>query len=178
LPTIIPDRERAIGACYDPRELMRSLLVLAVATIFAGCASARHYVQIAEGLSSPTVTEGIRVAPRMFSPSQFVEACRTAVPVARLEVEPDLLDLVLGNLYSLDSLTVVAVDGADIAVPGVPIVLEAEDTSPPVLQLRSDDPDLDQGRLRAIAPGEFRMRIRTTCGMPQAETIIRGRVGG
>jgi hypothetical protein len=76
----IQDRERAIGACYDPRELMRSLLALTVATILAGCASARHYVQIMEG--------------------------------------------------------------------------------------------------RAIGPGELRMRIRTTCGMPQAETIIRGRVGG
>ena len=150
-------------------------VVMAVAT--AGCASQRYYVQIAEGLSSATVTEGIQVAPRLFSAPQIVEACRTAVPVARLEVEPDELELTEGNVYSLNSLTVVAIDAADIAVPGVPIILEAEDRNPPVLQLRSDDPDLNEGRVRVIAPGRFRMRIRTTCGLPQVETVVEGRVG-
>jgi hypothetical protein len=155
---------------------MRAVLV-AVAVAVAGCAPTRHYVQIAEGLSSPSVTEGIRVAPRMFSAPQLVEACRTAVPVARLKVEPSELILTAGNLYQLSSITVVAVNAADLAVPGVPIVLEAEDTTPPVLRLRSDDPDLDQGRIRVLAPGKFRMRIRTTCGLPHAETIVEARAG-
>jgi hypothetical protein len=156
--------------------LMRGPLV-ALTVILTGCASSRHYVQIAEGLSSPSITEGIRVAPRMFSAPQLVEACRTAVSVARLKVEPSELILTAGNLYQLSSITVVAVDAADIAVPDVPIVLEAEDTSPPVLRLRSDDPDLDEGRIRVLGPGKFRMRIRTTCGLPQAETIVEARAG-
>lgn len=146
--------------------------------LLSGCASSRHYVQIAEGLSSPSVTEGIQVAPRMFSPPQLVEACRNTLPVARLKVEPAILELTQGNLYSLSSLTVVAVNGADVAVPGVPIVLEAEDTTPPVLQLRSDDPDLDEGRVRVIGTGRFRMRVRTTCGLPQAVAIVDARAGG
>ena len=152
-----------------------ALVALAVTSI--GCASTRHYVQIAEGLSSPSITEGIRVAPRMFSAPQLVEACRTAVPVARLKVEPSELILTAGNLYQLSSITVVAVDAADIAVPDVPIILEAEDTNPPVLRLRSDDPDLDEGRIRVLGPGKFRMRIRTTCGLPQAETVVEARAG-
>ena len=155
---------------------MRALL-LALAVAAGGCAPTRHYVQIAEGLSSPSITEGIRVAPRMFSAPQLVEACRTAVPVARLKVEPSELILTQGNLYQLSSITVVAVNAADIAVPGVPIVLEAEDTDPPVLRLRSDDLDLDAGRINVIGRGRFRMRIRTTCGMPQAETIVEARAG-
>jgi hypothetical protein len=155
--------------------LIRALLVsLAVAA--SGCATTRHYVQIAEGLSSPSITEGIRVAPRMFSAPQLVEACRTATPVARLKVEPAELILTQGNLYQLSSITVVAVNAADIAVPGIPIVLEAEDSNPPVLRLRSDDLDLDEGRIRVIGSGRFRVRIRTTCGMPQTETIVEARV--
>lgn len=155
---------------------MRGVLV-ALAAVLAGCAPTRHYVQIAEGLSSPSITEGIRVAPRMFSAPQLVEACRTAVPVSRLKVEPSELILTAGNLYQLSSITVVAVNAADIAVPAVPIVLEAEDTNPPVLRLRSDDPDLDEGRIRVVGPGKFRMRIRTTCGLPQIETIVEARAG-
>jgi hypothetical protein len=154
-----------------------ALLVVPMVVVVAGCASTRHYVQIAEGLSSPSITEGIRVAPRMFSAPQLVEACRTATPVARLKVEPSELTLTQGNLYQLSSITVVAVNAADIAVPAIPIVLEAEDTNPPILRLRSDDPDLDDGRIRVIGPGRFRLRIRTTCGMPQAETIVEARVG-
>jgi hypothetical protein len=150
------------------------LAVVGLAAVAAGCAPPRHFVRIAEGLSSPTVTEGIRVAPRMFSAPQLVEACQRAAPVARLRVDPVRLSLSPGNVYQLGSLTVVAVNRADVAVPGVPIVLEAEDATPPVLRLQSDDPDLDQGRVRVIGPGEFRMRIRTTCGT-QVETIIRGR---
>ena len=158
---------------------LRPVLVAALACAVvgaAGCTSSRYYVQIAEGLSSPSVTEGIRVAPRMFSAPQLVEACKNAVPVERLRVEPQELDLAQGNVYALNSLTVVAVNAADIAVPGIPIVLEAEDANPPVLQLRSDDPDLNEGRVRVIGPGRVRMRIRAMCGMPFAETIVEARV--
>jgi hypothetical protein len=151
--------------------------MVALTVTLAGCAPTRHYVQIAEGLSSPSITEGIRVAPRMFSAPQLVEACRTASPVARLKVEPSELILTEGHLYQLSSITVVAVNAADVAVPGVPIVLEAEDTSPPVLRLRSDDPDLDEGRIRVLGPGRFRMRVRTTCGLPHAETVVEARAG-
>ena len=143
----------------------------------AGCAPTRHYVQIAEGLTSASITEGIRVAPRMFSAPQLIEACRTAVPIARLKVEPSTLILTQGNLYQLSSITVVAVNAADIAVPAIPIVVEAEDTNPPVLGLRSDDPDLDEGRIRVVGPGKFRVRIRTTCGMPQSETVVEAVAG-
>lgn len=151
--------------------LRRGTIILATALLVTGCA--RHYVQIAEGLSSPTSAEGIRIAPRQFTTRQLIDACREAVPIERLEVIPSTLELTQGNVYALGTLTVVAVNSADVAMPNVPIVIEAEDT--PVLRLASDDPDLDQGRLRVVGPGTFRMRIRTTCGN-DAEATIEGRV--
>lgn len=150
---------------------MRGIAIVALALLVTGCA--RHYVQIAEGLSSPTSAEGIRIAPRTFTTQQLIEACREAVPIERLEVLPSTLELMQGNVYALGTLTVVAVDAADVAQPNVPIVIEAEDTR--VLRLTSDDPDLNQGRLRVVGTGSFRMRIRAACGN-DAEAIIEGRV--
>jgi hypothetical protein len=112
----------------------------------------------------------------MFSAPMLVDACKSATAVNRLKASPETLEISRGNRYSLSSLTVIAVNGADIAVPGLPIVLEVEDRVPPVLQLRSDDPDLNEGRVLAVGTGSFRMRVRTMCGEPFAETVIEGRV--
>jgi hypothetical protein len=149
----------------------------------SGCASSGvrsrstdYFVPIAEGLSSATITEGIRVAPRMFSAPQLTEACRDPRIVERLKVAPERLEMAPDGRYSLSSLSVVAVNGADLAMPGIPIVLEAEEIMPPVIALRSDDPDLNQGRLHAVRPGRFQMRIRTMCAGPQVERIIEARV--
>jgi hypothetical protein len=154
-----------------------AVIILGV-LLLAGCALKRdrHFVRIAEGLTSPTISEGIRVAPRMFSAPTLVDVCKSATSVDRLKVSPETLELSRGNRYSLSSLTVIAVNGADITVPGLPIVLEVEDREPPVLQLRSDDPDLNEGRVLAIGTGSFRMRVRTICGEPFVETVIEGRV--
>ena len=159
--------------------MLRLLIGAMIMAMAAGCAARkrdRYFVQIAEGLTSPTITEGIRVAPRMFSAPALVAACKEIKVVERLEVAPETLELTLGTRYSLNTLTVVAVNAADIAIPATPIVLEVEDTEPPVLQVRSDDPDLDAGRIRAVGAGEFRMRVRTICGTPYVETLIKGRV--
>ncbi len=134
------------------------------------------YVTIAEGLTSATLTEGIRVAPRQFTASQLVEACKDPRVVDRLEVAPEMLEMREDGRYSLNTLSVVAVNGADVAMAGVPIVLEAEEVNPTVVALRSDDPDVNAGRLHAVRTGYFRMRVRTMCGTPHAEKIIQGRV--
>ena len=132
------------------------------------------YIRVAEALSSPSLTEGLTVVPRMFTAPQLVTVCRDAAPVARLRVSPATVQLTRGVRYALGSLSVVAVDAADVAVPGTPLTLEAEETEPPVLVLRSDDPDLDAGRLHALAPGRFRMRVRTICGFRPVEAVIDG----
>jgi hypothetical protein len=133
-------------------------------------------VRIAEGLSSPTLAEGIRVAGRMFSAYELMRACRDPRSVARLETATTSLDLQVGERFPLGSLSIVAVNFADAAMLAVPIAIEAEDRSPPVLQLRSDNPDLNQGQLYSLNSGAFRLRIRTLCGTPGAEATISGRV--
>lgn len=135
-----------------------------------------YFVVVAEGLTSATLTEGIRVAPRAFTASQLVEACRDPRVVDRLEVAPNPLEMREDGRYALNTLSVVAINGADVAMANVPIVLEAEEVNPPVVQLRSDDPDINVGRLHAVRAGLFQMRIRTMCGAPHAEKIIVGRV--
>lgn len=156
------------------------LIVLVAVFVLAGCASRaprqRYYVPIAEGLSSPTLAEDIRVAPRMLPAVELMRACRDPRSVARLESATRSLDLQVGERFALSSLRVVAVNFADVAMTAVPIVIEAEDFSPPVLQLRSDNPDLNQGQLYSLNSGTFRLRIRTLCGTPGAEMTIRARV--
>lgn len=153
-------------------------VVVALLLPLAGCAARRvdpYFVRVAEGLTAPTLGEGIRVAPRMFSAAELVRACRDPRRIARLETSSPSLELQIGERFPLATLSVVAVNGADLAVPGVAIAIEAEEGDPQVLQLRSDDPDVNQGRIYALNSGRFRMRIRTMCGTPGAETTIHGR---
>lgn len=153
---------------------------MVLAAALAGCASFRrggYFVQVAEGLTSPSLTEGIRVAPRTFTTPTLVEICsKSILPVARLEITPRRLELMRGTSYALNTLTVIAVQPDDTVAMAQPIVLEVEETNPPVVQLRSDDPELNQGRLTAIAPGKFRMRVRTLCGSRALERVIDGSV--
>ncbi len=151
-----------------------SLLVLATA-LSVSCAR-NYYVTVAEGLTSPSMTEAMRVAPRMFSAPDLAGACQSPRRVARLEAPARSVDLSVGDQLALSTLRVVAVGEAGRALSDVPVVIEAEDLDPALVQLRSDDPDLNQGRLRTVDSGTFRMRVRTLCTTTPAELIITGRV--
>jgi hypothetical protein len=160
------------------------LSVLLSAILLAGCKGplvlnlpgAGEYVRIAEGLSSPTITEAIRVAPRGFAPSQLVQACKNPRSVARFDTPLKTIDLQVGERFALTGLSIVAVSFADVAMEDVPITLEAQEFFPPVLQLRSDDPELNMGVLYSLNTGTARMRIRTLCSGPGVETTIVFRI--
>jgi hypothetical protein len=109
---------------------------------------------------------------------QFTDACRAATPISRFDLAPSMFEMNAGGRYSLETLSVVGVDAANVAVANIPFVIEAEETSSPVIALRSDDADVRNGVLRALAPGTFKVRIRTTCGMPYVETTLIGKVAG
>lgn len=135
----------------------------------------RTFVQIAEGLTASTLSETIHVVPRMFAASQLVEACQESRRIRRLITSSPTLELQIGEPFPLENLNVVAVNDARLVVGGVPISIEAEDQAPPVLRLRSDDPDLNSGRIFPLEGGRFRLRIRTLCAAPPAaELIITG----
>lgn len=159
---------------------MNAFRVVAVGSlcVLAGCASRSepYYVRVAEALTSPTVNEGLTAAYRMFSASQLVEACKIPRVVRRLETDTPTLELQVGERLGLNTLRVVAINEANAAMAPFPIAIEALDMVPPVLQLRSDDPDLIAGRLYPLNIGTFRLRIRTLCGTPGSVLMIDGRV--
>lgn len=158
------------------RRLAASLLVACIVAS-AACAlvSARqrnYYVQVAEGLTSSSMNEVMAVAPRMFAAEALVRACQDTRRVARLEAPVRTVELRVGDRLALTALRVVAVSAANVAMPDVPVVIEAEERNPPVVQLRSDDPDLNAGRLLTLERGRFRIRVRTMCTSTAAEMII------
>jgi len=155
------------------------ILVLGMAVALQGCALVlpqRHYVQVADAVSSPTLTEGIQITPRSFTVYELQQACLDSQPFVRFKVVPAELELHSDGLYLLNTLAVVAVNASDQAVPRIPIMLEAEEVVPPVVDVRSDDANIDQGWLRTARVGRFRLRIRTLCNSSRVETVIRGRV--
>lgn len=167
------------------RVALRMVVAAAVSgAVFSGCARLNlpafghvsHFVPIAEGLTAETQSDAVRLAPRRLSAPDLVRACATVRPVDRLRVVPDVVTLAVDERFPLTRVSVVAINSADIVVPAVPIVFEAEETSPAVIALRSDDPDVNEGRVHATAPGRFRLRVRTICGTVGAERMIRGRV--
>lgn len=155
----------------------RAVVILALAIPLGGCAVARktQYLRVAEGRSSPVLTEGIRLSPERFSALELESACRAVRPLARLTSPLRSLDLRVGDSFSLRMLSVVAVDPADVIVASVPIAIEASDANPPVLALRSDDPDLYQ-RLVAVGGGTFRLRILGLCPTSARDVTVTGRV--
>jgi hypothetical protein len=164
-----------------------SLLVLVAvgAAAWVHCASpaaaqARrsHYVRVADALTAATLAEPMRVAPRMFSPYPLSEACRRPARIDRLEAPSRTIEMRAGDRLALASLRVVAVSDANAAVAGVPVAIEAEERDPSPVLLRSDDPDLNEGRLHAVSAGTFRLRIRTLCAAVNAAFTIRVNVRG
>jgi hypothetical protein len=159
------------------RAFVQALVVPVALPLLAGCALIRprpHYVPVADALTSPTLREGIRVAPQRFSLTEMVRNCPDSRRVDHFRtVRP--LQLQVGERFPLALLVVLAVDEDDRPLPDIPISLEVDEREPPVLLLRSGDPDISQGLLQALGPGSFRIRIRTLCS-PPADTAITGRV--
>jgi len=175
---MMPDREHTSDERRTKHRAIvsRGLCALCLA-MAAGVSCARsYYVPVAEGLTSPSMNETMRVAPRLFSAPDLADACRSPRRVARLEAPAGTLDLRVGDQVALSTLRVVAVGEAGAALSGVPVVIEAEELNPALVELRSDDPDLNEGRLRTVGSGTFRMRVRTLCTPVPAELIITGRV--
>jgi hypothetical protein len=156
----------------------RTLLVVIVALAAAGCSARRTsstenaYVHVAEAISASQLNEAIRVTVPRLQGEEIRQACRNLRRVVRLSTPSVNMQMQLGERLALGGLSVVAVDDADVVVPGVPLAIEAEDQSPPVLLLTADDPDRARGLLFTINTGDFKLRTYTLCGMPGAEAVI------
>lgn len=162
------------------RTVAAALLLLTATAV--GCASlrvgsgSRQYIRVAEALASSNLSEGLRVAVPRLQPAVVAQGCRMLPHIVRLQTPSRDMQMQLGDPLLLSGLTVVVIDNADVIVPGVPLGIEAEDQTPPVLQLRAGDPDLGRGTLRPVNTGEFRLRVYTLCGVPGAETVMSVKV--
>ena len=156
-------------------SLPARLLVLACTAMSVACAKG-YYVRVAEGLTAPSLTETMQVAPRMFGASDLTSACQSPRRIARLEAPTRTLELRVGDRLALNTLRVVAVEETGTAVTDVPVAIEVEELNPPVMQLHSDDPDLNAGRLLSVGSGTARLRVRALCTSTPVELDITARV--
>ena len=151
------------------------LLVLGCVVLSAACSRA-YYVRVAEGLTSPSLTEAMQVAPRMFGAPDLTRVCQSPRRIARLEAPARTVELRVGERLTLNTLRVVAVGDAGTVLTEVPVGIEVEELNPPLVQLRSDDPDLNAGRLLSVGPGIVRMRVRALCTSTPAELNLTARI--
>ena len=156
-------------------------LALGLPLLISGTAVATEpvFVALAEGFTSKGKNVGIEAEQRMFSAPSFPAVCAgLPTPASLLLVVPKPLHLVRGQWFSYKRLVVLAVDGFGKGLPPVPIVVEVEDATPAVLNLRSDmtaDPD---GKVLPIRKGRFRFRFMTICEGQEAATIVKAEVVG
>lgn len=136
-----------------------------IATAEAGLS---YFATIGEGLTSADRQTGITAAYRMFSVPTFDQHCRGSP--TRLVAPEGRLTLRAGSRYALTRLVIVAEGAAGTVIPGVPIGLEAEAKTPPVVLLTNDA--LADGELSLVAPGRFRLRARTLCPGTGATAVV------
>ena len=135
-------------------------------------AAATAYVVIAEGLTADSADGAMVTEPRMFSTPDLPTRCSHASSLARLAAT-DRVNVRIGEPFSLGALRVVALDGAGAIIPRVPVVIEVEPVSPPILDLSSER--LERGPI-AMRPGAFMIRVRTICpGLEAAPVMIPAR---
>ena len=107
-----------------------------------------------EGWTSTPGSEGIRVGSRMFTAPQLTENLSDHGCPRRSLLFPDrTLRLVVGEWFSLNHLTIYAVDSEGQAINPVPMGLLVESPAVEILNLRSDT--LSDGRLLPIRAGDF-----------------------
>lgn len=171
------DMPRHAGGRRGPPGLARRACWLATCVVCSVTAAEPLFVRLAEGYTSKDARAGIVVAPRMFSAPTFAELCsRHQLPSRLLVMTPEPLRLSRGQWFPYDRLVVLAVDSSGRILPPVPIVVEAEETTPELLDLRSDmTADLD-GKVLPVREGSFQFRLRTICDNHGAAATIDAEV--
>lgn len=135
----------------------------------------RDFGHLAEGLTSANAGGTIEAGYRMFSAPDFGEVCdrARAAEVMRLRPSSSRLRLQVGTPFRLSSLKIDALDKAGGLLSKVPIAIEGEMPSG-VLDGRQDR--ISSGSVTPVKAGTVRLRIRTICNAPGAETFITAEV--
>jgi len=156
-----------------------SKLALGLSLLFSSPALAAEpvFVALAEGFTSKGKEVGIEVGQRMFSIPTFPAVCAGLQAPARLVVvAPKPLQLVRGQWFSYKRLVVLALDAAGRILPPVPIAVEVEEVTPPLLNLRSDMTADPNGKVLPIRKGSFQFRFTAICEGHSAFAVARAEV--
>ncbi len=117
---------------------------------------------IGEAWTSVPGGEGIRAGWRMFTAPQLADICPSMGVPAKLRVPDTPLRLVVGEWFSLNRLTIHALDSEGRGISPVPIALLAESSAAKILDLHTGT--LSGGRVLPIGTGDFHIRVQTICG--------------
>ena len=129
------------------------------------------YIAIAEGLTADAEGAAMKAGRRLFSAPDLPALCSRANDVARLAAVDSVM-LRVDEPFDLTSLRVVAFDSSGAVVPSVPVVIEVEPVTPPVLYFFASR--LEQGPT-ANAAGFFEVMVRTLCEGARATVSINAR---
>jgi hypothetical protein len=129
------------------------------------------FSHLGQGVTSRVPGQTIEAAYRMFSVPDFQSICmRARAPeVTQLRSSSSRLRLRVGEPLVLRTLEIVALDTSGSVLPRVPIAIESERWAD-IFDGRSDH--LADGEVMPLQPGKTRLRIRTVCEGPGAETFI------
>jgi hypothetical protein len=161
------------------RLTARGSLGLLAALVLAGSPAAQPvaggFVHIAEGFTAAGAKEGIETAFRLWSAPDMAGLCAGAHADRVIALRtPTRVTLHTGRGFPLSDLKVVAVDASGTTLPRVPIQIEIDPSSPPIVDTRSDR--VQDSVLVPSRSGRFRLRIATACGGRRADATITARV--
>jgi len=132
------------------------------------------FLTIAEALSSGANRSGIRASYRMFTLATLHEACASASTTSKLESTKLPVRLYVGRWFSLQEISVIAVDSKGERLPPVPLMIDVDEGARSLLDLKPEM--LTSDKVFATRKGTFRFRIRTICPGPSVQTFVQATV--
>ena len=126
---------------------------------------------LAQARTSSTANDTIEAGYRMFSLPDFAAVCAEAraTDVMRLRGVSAQIRAKADRPFDPSVLKIVALDRSGTILPGVPVAIETELWSP---VLETPMARVADGTVTPQRPGTFKLRIRTICDAPGAETFI------
>jgi hypothetical protein len=137
-----------------------------------GASPGAGYLTVGEGLTVASTNEEMQAAFHLFPAVPGLAArCMGTPGVARLTAARQAR-LRLEEPFALKSLDVAALDASGSIVASVPVTIEVEEMTPPILYFFENR--LQHGPT-AHSAGSFRFRVRTMCPGPRIDVTIPAR---
>lgn len=116
-----------------------------------------EYSTIGEGYTSINYSEGIRVAPRMFSAPDMPALCATVEKPAKLIARENHIQIRVGELFSFGDLNIVAVDSTGQLLKPIPIIVDTDADINKTIDITNYRET--SGRILALRSGSFQIWI-------------------